>query len=88
MGEKLTEDERKLFKALTQRDREPGKRIEEMAAVVGRRGGKYLVPSSDYRYRRWHHYPTQLLASRNKFSLREVYEETYASLYLAIASAR
>ena len=40
MGEKLTDDERKLFKRLTQRDREPGKRIEEMAAIVGRRGGK------------------------------------------------
>jgi hypothetical protein len=40
MGEKLTDDERRIFKQLTQRDHEPGKRIEEMAAVVGRRGGK------------------------------------------------
>ena len=40
MGEKLTDDERKIFRQLTQREHEPGKRIEEMAAVVGRRGGK------------------------------------------------
>ena len=40
MGEALHEDERKLFKALTQRDHEPNKRVEEFVAVIGRRGGK------------------------------------------------
>jgi hypothetical protein len=40
MGEELTEPEREIFKSLTQRDREPGARIEELVAVVGRRGGK------------------------------------------------
>jgi hypothetical protein len=39
-GERLTEDERVIFKRLTGRPREPGKRVEELLAVVGRRGGK------------------------------------------------
>lgn len=40
MGEALTDDERATFKALTGRDHEPLLRVEEFAAVVGRRGGK------------------------------------------------
>jgi hypothetical protein len=40
MGEKLTPAERKIFKQFTGREREPGQRVEELAAVVGRRGGK------------------------------------------------
>jgi hypothetical protein len=40
MGESLTEDERETFKKLTGREREPGQRVEELVAVVGRRGGK------------------------------------------------
>src|SRR5262249_29868042 len=40
MGEELTEDERVTFKAMTGRDHEPGQRVNILAAVVGRRGGK------------------------------------------------
>jgi hypothetical protein len=40
MGESLTEDERATFRALTGRDREPLQRVDEFAAVIGRRGGK------------------------------------------------
>lgn len=40
MGEALTEEERALFNQLTGRDREPGQRVEEFVAVIGRRGGK------------------------------------------------
>jgi len=40
MGEKLTTDERKIFTKLTQREREPGKRVDELVVVAGRRGGK------------------------------------------------
>lgn len=40
MGEALTDDERALFKQLTGREREPLQRVEELDAVVGRRGGK------------------------------------------------
>jgi hypothetical protein len=40
MGEELTDEERVLFRELTGRDREPGQRVEELVAVVGRRGGK------------------------------------------------
>src|SRR4051812_33362117 len=40
MGEPLDEAERVTFKALTGRDKEPGARVEEFWAVVGRRGGK------------------------------------------------
>jgi hypothetical protein len=40
MGESLTQDERATFKKLTGREREPGQRVEELVAVVGRRGGK------------------------------------------------
>jgi hypothetical protein len=40
MGEKLTDDERPLFKTLTGREHEPLQRVDEFAAVVGRRGGK------------------------------------------------
>jgi hypothetical protein len=40
MGEALTEDERVLFKTMTGREHEPGQRVNELVAVVGRRGGK------------------------------------------------
>jgi hypothetical protein len=40
MGEALTDTERAVFKRLTGRDHEPDKRVEELVAVVGRRGGK------------------------------------------------
>ncbi|MDX8537852.1 hypothetical protein RFM23_09480 [Mesorhizobium abyssinicae] len=40
MGEPLTDDERIIFTALTQREHEPLQPIEEFWGVVGRRGGK------------------------------------------------
>jgi hypothetical protein len=39
-GEALTDDERVVFTKLTGRAQEPLQRVEEFAAVVGRRGGK------------------------------------------------
>ena len=57
MGEPLDDDERQVFKEPTQRDHEPGVRVEELAAVIGRRGGKsrasatlavYLATLCDY----------------------------------------
>ena len=39
-GEKLSDDERAIFAKLTGREREPLRPVEEMVAVVGRRGGK------------------------------------------------
>jgi hypothetical protein len=39
-GEKLTDDERELYTRLTGREHEPLQRVDELAAVVGRRGGK------------------------------------------------
>jgi hypothetical protein len=61
MGEGLTQDQRVIFKQLTQREHEPGQRVEELVGVIGRRGGKSraisvlatylaaLVPHSDGR---------------------------------------
>ncbi|MFY9291727.1 MAG: hypothetical protein WAP03_13665 [Methylorubrum rhodinum] len=40
MGEALTDDERVLFTTLTGREREPLILVEELWAIVGRRGGK------------------------------------------------
>ena len=40
MGERLHDDERPLFTKLTGRAGEPLERVEELVAVVGRRGGK------------------------------------------------
>jgi hypothetical protein len=40
MGETLTDDERPVFTAVTGREREPLERVEELVAVIGRRGGK------------------------------------------------
>lgn len=40
MGEALNDDERAIFTKLTGRECEPLKPVEEMCAVVGRRGGK------------------------------------------------
>jgi hypothetical protein len=40
MGEELDDEERVLFRALTGREREPGQRVNEFIAVIGRRGGK------------------------------------------------
>ena len=40
LGEKLTDEERQIFKKLTGREQEPGQRVEELVCIVGRRGGK------------------------------------------------
>jgi hypothetical protein len=40
MGEELREDEREIFTELTGREREPLQRVDQFAAVIGRRGGK------------------------------------------------
>jgi hypothetical protein len=57
MGEPLTANERRLWSKLTGREHEPGERVEELWAVVGRRGGKtramsvlagYLTALVDY----------------------------------------
>ena len=40
MGEALDDDERAVFQKLTGRAVEPGERLEELWAIVGRRGGK------------------------------------------------
>src|SRR5215470_14600822 len=40
MGEELREDEREIFSQLTGREHEPLQRIDQFAAVIGRRGGK------------------------------------------------
>jgi hypothetical protein len=39
-GEELTEDERVIYKELTGRDREPGRLVEVMLIIAGRRSGK------------------------------------------------
>ena len=58
MGEPLTDEERTVYTKLTGRDHEPTQRVEELVAVVGRRGGKsraiavlacYLAALCDYR---------------------------------------
>lgn len=46
MGEALTDDERQIFTRLTGREREPLQRVEELEAVVGRRGGKSRAMST------------------------------------------
>ena len=46
MGEKLTDEERQLFKQLTGREHEPKQRVEEFVGVIGRRGGKSRAISS------------------------------------------
>ena len=40
MGEALDDEERAIFQSLTGRPTEPGERVDELWAVVGRRGGK------------------------------------------------
>lgn len=40
MGEALDDDERAIFSRLTGREREPLERVDELWAIVGRRGGK------------------------------------------------
>src|SRR5262245_6443859 len=40
MGEKLLADERVIYTNFTGREREPGQRVSEFSAVIGRRGGK------------------------------------------------
>jgi hypothetical protein len=40
MGEALTDEERQTFTKLTKRAREPLARVEEVWALIGRRGGK------------------------------------------------
>ena len=39
-GERLTAPERKIYKTLTGRDREPGRMVDLFLGVIGRRGGK------------------------------------------------
>ena len=57
MGEELTDPERAIFQEVTGRDREPLERVDELWAIVGRRGGKtraiailgcYLAGLSDW----------------------------------------
>ena len=57
MGEALTDEERITFTALTGRQKEPLQRVEELWAIIGRRGGKtraiavlgaYLAALVDY----------------------------------------
>lgn len=40
MGEPLTQEERTIYTALTERDLEPLEQVEELWGIVGRRGGK------------------------------------------------
>src|SRR5262249_31784610 len=40
MGEALTDEERTIFKQFTGREQEPGMRVDELAVIAGRRGGK------------------------------------------------
>ncbi len=40
MGEALTDEERTIFQALTNRPAEPVERVNELWAIIGRRGGK------------------------------------------------
>ncbi len=58
MGEALNTEERRIFKDITRREREPGQPVKELVAVVGRRGGKskavatraaYLASLCDHR---------------------------------------
>jgi hypothetical protein len=58
VGEELTDEERPIFKILTDRDSEPLEPVEEFWAVIGRRGGKtrsmavlaaYLAACVDHR---------------------------------------
>ena len=46
MGESLYDDEREIFTKLTDREREPGQRVNELVAVIGRRGGKSRAMAS------------------------------------------
>jgi hypothetical protein len=57
MGEPLTDEERAIFRQLTEREREPLRRVEDLWVVAGRRGGKsraiaalivYLATMVDY----------------------------------------
>jgi hypothetical protein len=47
MGEELREDEREIFTQLTGREREPLQRVDQFAAVIGRRG---VQSNSDSRH--------------------------------------
>ncbi len=58
VGEALSEDERVIFRELTERDHEPAEPVKEFTGVIGRRGGKsramgtlagYLAGCVDYR---------------------------------------
>jgi hypothetical protein len=42
-GETLTDDEREVFRKLTNREREPGKMCRELVAIFGRRAGKTMM---------------------------------------------
>src|SRR5215472_14326656 len=43
MGEELDDAERSVFSKLTGREHEPGRRVDELVLVVGRKGGKTRV---------------------------------------------
>jgi hypothetical protein len=40
MGEALDDEERVIFRSITGRETEPGQRVDELWAIIGRRGGK------------------------------------------------
>jgi hypothetical protein len=50
MGEKLLDDERPIFTKLTGREREPLTRINELAIIAGRRGGKTTAMAAGATY--------------------------------------
>jgi hypothetical protein len=43
MGEKLSNEERRLFTALTGRGHEPNQRVDQLVLVIGRKGGKTRI---------------------------------------------
>ena len=49
-GEELTNEEREIYRSLTQRDREPMEPVAEFAVVAGRRAGKTRAKSTAVSY--------------------------------------
>jgi hypothetical protein len=43
MDEDLTQDERPVFKKFTERDREPGRRVEEFVGIKGAAGRRVVL---------------------------------------------
>ena len=50
MGERLTDDERVIFKQITGREHEPNKRVSELEVIAGRRGGKTIALAAQATY--------------------------------------